>query len=190
MVTFQEFCFMKLFLRENGTIAQAYGFFIVLIRDTQDCTCRSVSLHCLNLLFNMAKPRKKVGRPPKKVPKGGRIQKPVQSRHRYTLSTKKKAIELHEGGMSLKNIQQWFRDNENTEMKRTTICTFYNPRNRTKMNEMGDLDGNNNDTCINIKQRPHIIVDLEQVLNIHVKRSQENGLPLTLQAASIAAVQL
>ena len=63
--------------------------------------------------FDMAKPRNKVGRPKKKGPGGVRTQKPGPklSRTRYGLSTKNKAIELHEGGMSLKDIHNWFIDN-------------------------------------------------------------------------------
>ena len=140
----------------------------------------------------MAKPRKKVGRPQKKDLGGVRTQKPGPKvrRSRYGISTKQKAIALHESGMSLKDIRKWFIDNENLYIKTTTICMWYTPENVSKMKDLGDLGANYNDTCINLRQKPHIIVDVEQILNIHVKRSQENGLPLTLQAASIAAVQL
>ena len=56
----------------------------------------------------MAKPKKKVGRPQKKAPVAVR---PKVTRNRYGFSTKNKAIELHEGGMSLKDIHNWFIDN-------------------------------------------------------------------------------
>ena len=140
----------------------------------------------------MAKPRKKVGRPPRKALGGVRTQKPGPKvrRSRYGITTKQKAIALHERGMSLKDIRKWFLDNEKLDIKTTTICTWYNRENVSKMKDLGDLGASNNDTCINLRQRPRIIVDVEQILNIHVKRSQENGLPLTLQAASIAAMEL
>ena len=59
--------------------------------------------------FDMAKARKKAGRPRKKPPVGA--PRPKLSRTRYGLITKNKAIELHEGGMSLKDIHNWFIDN-------------------------------------------------------------------------------
>ena len=140
----------------------------------------------------MAKPRKKVGRPPRNALGGVRTQKPGPKVHRsrYGIPTKQKAIALHERGMSLKDIRKWFLDNEKLDIKTTTICTWYHPENVSKMKDLGDLGASNNDTCINPSQRPRIIVDVEQVLVVHVKRSQDNGLPLSLQAISIGAMQL
>ena len=58
----------------------------------------------------MAKAKKKVGRPPKKDVRGVRNKK--STRCRYSISTKQKAIALHESGMSLKDIRKLFIDNE------------------------------------------------------------------------------
>ena len=47
---------------------------------------------------------------------------------------------------------------------------------------MGALDVNNNDMCINSKQRPRILLDLEVILSTHITRSQTIGMPITYDA--------
>ena len=192
MGTFHDFCFMEWFLRAKWN--HRPGACICYCLHSRD-TGAHVYLGQPSLSeykFDMAKTKNKVGRPPKKARGGVRTQKPDPKvrRNRNGFATKNKAIVLHQGGMSLKDIRQWFLDNEKVEIKTSTICTWYNRKNVSKLKDVGDLGASNNDTCINPSQRPCIIVDVEQILNIHVKRSQENGLPLTLQAASIAAIQL
>ena len=135
----------------------------------------------------MAKPKKKVGRPQKKAPVAVR---PKVTRNRYGFSTKSKAIELHEAGLTLKNIRKWFLDNENKDIKTTTLCTWYNPEAAQKLKDLGNLGASSNDKCNSPKQRPRIVMDVEEILVIHVKRSQDNGLPLNLHAASMAAMEL
>ena len=135
---------------------------------------------------------RKVGHPKRKSIRDPKAPQPgpKRTRVRYAVGLKKKVIALRQQGLSLNEIQQWLIVNEKMHVKKSTLCTWYNTENTSRMEEIGDLGANNNDTCINPKQRPRILVDVEQILNIHVKRSQENGLPLTLQAASIAAMEL
>ena len=130
---------------------------------------------------DMARTGKKVGRPAKKDLAGVRRQAkaPKVKRTRYLLRTKLKAVELHESGMRLKAIRQWFIDNEGIYIQKPTICTWINPETIRKLKELGDMCEISNETCINSKQRPRILMDLEQILKEHVKRSQENGLPLS-----------
>ena len=71
---------------------------------------------------------KRKGRPQKKVVRS--VQK--KTRCRYTIATKAKAIYLHESGMPLKQIRQWFIDNEKLYIKTSTICTWYTPANIKK----------------------------------------------------------
>ena len=52
---------------------------------------------------------KRKGRPRKKVVRN--VEK--KTRCRYTIAIKAKAIYLHETGMGLKQIRQWFIDYEN-----------------------------------------------------------------------------
>ena len=131
--------------------------------------------------------KRKVGRPKRKSIRDPKdTPGPKHTRNRYSISIKKKVVELRKEGMSLSKIKKWLLANENMDVKTTTICTWYSPDNTRRMEEIGDLGANNNDTCIT-KQRPRIIVDTETVLSIHVRRSQENGLPLTFLAASVAA---
>ena len=136
--------------------------------------------------------KKRVGRPAKKGPaqKRSKAKGKKPNRHRYSLKTKLKAIELKESGLTLKQIMKWFIENEQLHIQRSTICTWYAPKMRQQLKELGELWPLNNDTCLNTKQRPRIIMDVEQILRVHVQRSQENGFPLTLQAASIAALQI
>ena len=134
---------------------------------------------------------RKVGRPKRKSIRDPKDPQPgpKHTRIRYPIGIKRKVVALHKEGMSLKQIEQWLIDNEKMKVKKPTLCTWYNTANTSRMEEIGDLGANNNDTCIS-KQRPRILVDTETILNIHVRRSQENGLPLSLQAASVAAAEV
>ena len=106
--------------------------------------------------------KKRVGRPAKKGPaqKRSKAKGKKPNRHRYSLKTKLKAIELKESGLTLKQIMKWFIENEQLHIQRSTICTWYAPKMRQQLKELGEL----------------------WPLN--------NGFPLTLQAASIAALQI
>ena len=95
---------------------------------------------------------KRRGHPRKKVVRN--VEK--KTRCRYTIAHKAKAIYLHETGMSLKQIRQWFIDNEKLSIKTSTICTWYTPENIKKMKALGQLSDTNRDTCINPQQRPRI----------------------------------
>ena len=139
----------------------------------------------------MAKSVRKVGRPKKssksvpKPPQPG----PKRTRTRYPISIKKKVVSLRNQGMTLNQIDRWLQLHEKLYVKKPTLCTWYNTKNTLKMEAIGDLGKNNNDTCVS-GQRPRIVVDTETVLSIHVRRSQENGLPLSLQACSIAGAEV
>ena len=138
---------------------------------------------------------RKVGRPKKDVagvrrqPKATAKGTPLK-RARYLLKLKLKVVELHENGMELKDIQKWLLDNEGQKISKPTICGWYKAATKRKLKELGQMCDISNETCINPQQRPRILMDLEQILARHVTRSQEKGLPLTFQAASIAGQQL
>ena len=104
------------------------------------------------------------------------------TRQRYTLEHKQQAIKLHKEGQTCRQIQKWFKDNFNLEVTKPTICTWYNKANLEKFAQMGALGGNNNDTCYNPSQRPRILIDLEQILVIHIKKAQLQGLPMSVFA--------
>ena len=175
----------------NGTIGHTLAIVFVFIRELEDITCTFGRRSLSEYNFNIAKTARKVGRPKRKSITQPQAPQPVpkRTRNRYPIGIKKKVIALHKEGMSLKAIGKWLRDNEKLDIKPGTICTWYNTENVSRMDELGDLGATNNDTCIS-KQRPRILVDTETILNIHVRRSQENGLPLSLQAASIAGTEV
>ena len=112
------------------------------------------------------------------------------TRKRYTMEHKQQAIKLHKEGKSLTQIQKWFKDNLNMEVTKPTICTWYKPANLEKFAQMGELGGNNNDTCYNPSQRPRILIDLEQILVIHIKKSQLQGLPMSQLAIRLYALKM
>ena len=58
--------------------------------------------------------RKRSSVPPKKAC-------PKVTRHRYKLIYKLKAIQLRSEGMTLKNIVQWFKDNEGLDITPSTV---------------------------------------------------------------------
>ena len=71
--------------------------------------------------------KKRVGCPAKKnlapVHSKAKGKKPI--RHRYSLRTKLKAIELKDSGLTLKQIEEWFIENDQLHIQRSTICMWY-----------------------------------------------------------------
>ena len=92
--------------------------------------------------------------------------------------------------MALKNIHAWFVKNKGLHISKSTISTWYNPVNIIKIAQLGDVDINNNDTCVNPKQRPRIYWDIEAIMKIHIIRSQLQGIPMTKEGVRLCAIKL
>ena len=89
---------------------------------------------------------------------------------RYTVDMKLQAVVLHEQNNTCDQIQQWFRHNKGINIPKSTISTWYNQKNLIKMAKVENLEINNRETCINPKQRPRIMWDMESVLKSFMKK--------------------
>ena len=130
-------------------------------------------------------PRKKpVARSGKKT---GAIKKIVVKRKRYDNILKQEAQTLHNQGWGLARIHDFFQKKLGEKISKTTICTWYSPKNIEKFKSIGKIDINNNETCYSPSQRPPMLIDLERVLLVHILRSQSVGMPMSQMAIRIHA---
>ena len=133
-------------LSEMELSAMRILFVIVLIQQQKARNVESNGVHCLHLKLtsvfeykvDMARTGKKVGRPAKKDLAGVRRQAkaPKVKRNRYLIRTKLKAVELHESGMRLKAIRQWFIDNEGIYIIKSTLCTWLKAESIRNLNKI------------------------------------------------------
>ena len=70
------------------------------------------------------------------------------------------------------------------------LSPWYNEINISKFANLGDIDINNNDTCINPKQRPRIYWDMEAIMKIHIVRSQLQGIPMTKDGVCLTGIKV
>ena len=71
-----------------------------------------------------------------------------------------------------------------------TLSTWYNARNLERIEQVGEGAYSANDTQINSKQRPRIMVDMEKVLVIVLNKHQEQGIPMTKEITQKYAKRL
>ena len=114
----------------------------------------------------------------------------TKTRERYTLEVKKQAIKLNQQGMSCDQIHKWFLTHKKMNIPKSTISTWYNSTNLIKLTKVGDLDINNNDTCINQIQRPRIFWDMEAILKTHIQRSQLQGILMTREGVRMCVIKV
>ena len=71
-----------------------------------------------------------------------------------------------------------------------TVCTWWNPKNMAKVEDDAPDRYNVNDTRVNPKQRPAVLVDTEKILARKVIGNMSSGVPYTNAIISILALKI
>ena len=99
----------------------------------------------------------------KKAPKPGR--KPTVTRQSYPLWVKSLARSWHfKDKIGVKAVVALFKSKLCIDATPSTVCTWWNPANMAKVEADAPDRYNVNDTRLNPKQRPAVLVDTEKIL--------------------------
>ena len=125
----------------------------------------------------------------KPKPKPGR--KPKQTRQTYSMQLKAKVRywRLHEG-MRQKDIKKKLLEEEKLDIALSTLSTWWCPSTMENVENIAPDRINVNDVRYNPKQRPDVIVDMENILARKVMSITVNGLPYSREILQILAIHI
>ena len=126
----------------------------------------------------------KMGRVPK-------ITGPGNKRKRYTITQKHEVYKWKMfNNMSLKNIQKKFKQIYNIDAAQGTLAGFYNAEMQRRFRETAMDRINVTDVRINSKQRPDVLVDLENILARRCNAVGRTGIPYIWKIAQMLAIHI
>ena len=121
-------------------------------------------------------------KPGRKVPQKGR---------QFTLGFKKKVIAWKTiDNMKPKEIHKRVSAELGYAVSQSTLATWWSPKHRANLEEVGPDRTNDTDTRLSTKQRPAILVDMEHILARKVRAIILTGVPYTRQVIQILAIHI
>ena len=105
------------------------------------------------------------------------------------LKAKVRYWKLNEG-MSLKDIKKRLWEEDKIKIADSTLSTWWSDKTMEKIRNIAPERLNENDVRYNPKQRPDLIVDMEDILARKVRSIRESGLPFNREILQILAIPI
>ena len=126
-----------------------------------------------------------------RVPRVRRVTGPGNKRKRYTTTQKYEVYKWKViNNMSLKNIQKKFKQVYKIHAARGTLAGFYNAKMQRRFRETAMDRINVTDVRFNPKQRPDVLVDLENILARRCNAVGRTGIPYIWKIAQMLAIHI